>query len=358
VPDTPQSAEELATILRANRPMTGHERITVARAIELLRAREKAWREEAEKWRELNDNSDIGVEMLGRNQISDEVVEQSTRLWKEALSARARTDALIEQQKGETKCSTSGVTSPTTTGSPTPRSSGRWSIGSSGSCRRRVCQTRERGAMMMRRERRMGETPNQIDELRAKLAEALKYGAPENTRSTIPRKAKCEHNEYWTTHYGNCMACRATSAEAERETLRASLAEKVGQLDEAVMAQGSLRIKLSVAESELAETKEFLHYAKGIADLAIQHRDAAEKELASLRAERDRMVKALAEIRVCVKGADAMSKIEGCRSDKFDGVNHWSDLDEIGGIISALPVPSTGVTGAPPLGSGHYSHEA
>lgn len=60
-----------------------------------------AWEAECRKWRELNDNSDIGIKMLERNQISDEVVEQSTRLWKEALALRAATDQLTGRTSNE-----------------------------------------------------------------------------------------------------------------------------------------------------------------------------------------------------------------------------------------------------------------
>lgn len=70
-----------------------------AALVERLAAERDAWKAEAEKWRELNDNSDIGIEMLDRNQISDEVLEKSTRLWKEALVLRAATDALTTETK-------------------------------------------------------------------------------------------------------------------------------------------------------------------------------------------------------------------------------------------------------------------
>jgi hypothetical protein len=40
------------------------------------------------------------------------------------------------------------------------------------------------------------------------------------------QEGRCGHSSYWTTHYGNCMACRAEKAEAKlaacREALRAA----------------------------------------------------------------------------------------------------------------------------------------
>lgn len=52
-------------------------------------------------------------------------------------------------------------------------------------------------------------------DLTAKLAEALKYGAPENAKALSSVKNPCtKHNQYWTTAMGACMACRACDAEA------------------------------------------------------------------------------------------------------------------------------------------------
>ena len=67
--------------------------------------------------------------------------------------------------------------------------------------------------------------------LRAELAEALKYGAPmAGVKATVKRTVKCEHNEYWTTHGGGCMACRVVEAENENRTLRHDLARTTARL--------------------------------------------------------------------------------------------------------------------------------
>lgn len=70
----------------------------------------------------------------------------------------------------------------------------------------------------------------------AERDEALKYGAPQNAKSHR-RLKPCEHNDYWITHSGNCMACRAVDAETERDEARASLAgaeSKVNRLETAL----------------------------------------------------------------------------------------------------------------------------
>ena len=45
--------------------------------------------------------------------------------------------------------------------------------------------------------------------------EALKYAAPVNAQAYVPRVNPCKHNQYWTTAYGACMACRAGDAELQ-----------------------------------------------------------------------------------------------------------------------------------------------
>lgn len=52
-----------------------------------------------------------------------------------------------------------------------------------------------------------------VKAMELQLSEALKYAAPVNATASVPRLKPCEHNEYWTTHSGACMACRATVAE-------------------------------------------------------------------------------------------------------------------------------------------------
>lgn len=37
---------------------------------------------------------------------------------------------------------------------------------------------------------------------------------------------KCKHDPYWTTCYGNCMACRAEKAEAELAALKSIVPDK------------------------------------------------------------------------------------------------------------------------------------
>jgi hypothetical protein len=73
-------------------------------------------------------------------------------------------------------------------------------------------------------------TPRELIEARAEIArlrrernEALRYGAPEAGAKALSFvKNPCtKHDAYWTTMYGNCMACRANAAESELARLRA-----------------------------------------------------------------------------------------------------------------------------------------
>ena len=65
-----------------------------------------------------------------------------------------------------------------------------------------------------------------IAELENQLAEALKYGAPKNSKALSFVTHPCNfHSHYWTTMSGSCMACRAVSAETERDELRKQLAD-------------------------------------------------------------------------------------------------------------------------------------
>ena len=59
------------------------------------------------------------------------------------------------------------------------------------------------------------------NELRDCLAEALKYGCPrDGVRALSWVKHPCkDHNEYWTTASGACMACRACEAESKCKAL-------------------------------------------------------------------------------------------------------------------------------------------
>ena len=74
------------------------------------------------------------------------------------------------------------------------------------------------------------EAADTITQLRERLAavekerdKALRYGAPENSTALSHVKNPCtKHNQYWTTHSGGCMACRANDAEKERDQLRRS----------------------------------------------------------------------------------------------------------------------------------------
>ena len=48
----------------------------------------------------------------------------------------------------------------------------------------------------------------------------------------------CEHSPYWIGAYGNCMACRAESAEADRDRLTARLATANARVVELEVALG------------------------------------------------------------------------------------------------------------------------
>jgi len=80
------------------------------------------------------------------------------------------------------------------------------------------------------------EARNLITRLRAELAEALKYAAPENAKALPHIKNPCKvHNEYWTTHFGACMACRANKAEAELAAWKAESEAAKAPIDEALV---------------------------------------------------------------------------------------------------------------------------
>lgn len=62
-----------------------------------------------------------------------------------------------------------------------------------------------------------------LDAVEKERDKALRYGAPENSTALSHVKNPCtKHNQYWTTHSGGCMACRANDAEKERDQLRLS----------------------------------------------------------------------------------------------------------------------------------------
>ena len=62
-----------------------------------------------------------------------------------------------------------------------------------------------------------------LDAVEKERDKALRYGAPENSTALSHVKNPCtKHNQYWTTHSGGCMACRANDAEKERDQLRRS----------------------------------------------------------------------------------------------------------------------------------------
>ncbi len=86
--------------------------------------------------------------------------------------------------------------------------------------------------------------------LREQLAEALKYGARENGIAYLEKLEPCEHNEYWVTVSGGCMACRATKAEA----LVAQQAATIADRDERLAAMGSIQSKGRLHREEYAAT--------------------------------------------------------------------------------------------------------
>jgi len=72
-----------------------------------------------------------------------------------------------------------------------------------------------------------------IADLERQLADAMKYGAPENaTRLPYVKAKNCHHNDYWTTVSGACMACRAVEAEQKLTDLH-KLRRLLGLRDDA-----------------------------------------------------------------------------------------------------------------------------
>jgi len=104
-----------------------------------------------------------------------------------------------------------------------------------------------------------------IAELEAELAEAKKYGAPQNATAIVKRKTNCDHNEYWTTLSGGCMACRAADAEAENKRL-------------AVERDGAMAVLREIADTENPEhygnARDALHAVKLRAEAAIAANNA------------------------------------------------------------------------------------
>lgn len=71
-------------------------------------------------------------------------------------------------------------------------------------------------SMLAIRSQDFEEALEKIATLETQLAEALKYGAPENATALSYVKNPCtKHNQYWTTASGACMACRAETAETQ-----------------------------------------------------------------------------------------------------------------------------------------------
>ena len=64
---------------------------------------------------------------------------------------------------------------------------------------------------------------------------------------------------------------------------------EAGRSEQLVVLIKDERARAERAEAQLAEAKEQAHYANGVADLAMQHRDSTE-------AERDALRKALADL--------------------------------------------------------------
>lgn len=54
-----------------------------------------------------------------------------------------------------------------------------------------------------------------VEELKTENAKLREYAAPVDARASTPRLKQCNHNEYWTTFSGRCMACRAEDAELQ-----------------------------------------------------------------------------------------------------------------------------------------------
>lgn len=72
--------------------------------------------------------------------------------------------------------------------------------------------------------------------------------------------AKCNHNSYWTTIYGNCMACRAEEAEArvkEHEFRWSKMRRRIEELEADLRKEGCFKCRSVLAlyqkeNSELA----------------------------------------------------------------------------------------------------------
>lgn len=67
---------------------------------------------------------------------------------------------------------------------------------------------------------------SQVEAAVKRAEEAEKYGAPENATVLAFVKSPCkQHNGYWTTITGRCMACRAAAAEARAARFEGALRE-------------------------------------------------------------------------------------------------------------------------------------
>lgn len=119
----------------------------------------------------------------------------------------------------------------------------------------------------------------------------------------------CGHNRYWTTHYGDCMACQHS-----REKARAEAAEaKVKDQSDLIITLGeklnATKLREEAAESALASLKEGEHR-----NCVHRHEiEATGRELAEARAE-------------ALSAWDGMRRAKNARDEARAEVESWKQI--------------------------------
>jgi septal ring factor EnvC (AmiA/AmiB activator) len=109
---------------------------------------------------------------------------------------------------------------------------------------------------------------------------------------------KCGHNEYWTGHYGTCMACRSEKAESQLAKVTAERDRLKAELDEVVVIASSRLERINALESDKDFFKEQLEVSKKIrSDKFIKKlndaRENANKDRDAWKQKAERLAEAL-----------------------------------------------------------------
>lgn len=116
---------------------------------------------------------------------------------------------------------------------------------------KRVAAESQVEALKKERDRAMAHY--QTFRTRAEAAEKERALTPGNGSVDF---ADCGHNRYWTTHYGNCMACRAEAAESESTRLEAEVDGLRARVELAVARAINAEEAIAARDAELTRLRE------------------------------------------------------------------------------------------------------